>query len=130
VRRPFFLSCNFDSIILARHHLVTLACRPPSPRTRSSFVSHFPNQFIRLTVRTRVDMFFLFHPHASRLFHRGTFIASLSYPPDHPDFPITPVLHAICAVSAIYTAAGGPRTNAADFLCKDFIFQLPQRLIG
>lgn len=67
-------------------------------------------------IRHLVDMFFLFHPHASRLFHRGTFIASLSYPPDHPDFPIAPVLHAICAVSAIYTAAGGPRTNAADFL--------------
>ncbi|KAG2044739.1 hypothetical protein BDR03DRAFT_848081 [Suillus americanus] len=67
-------------------------------------------------IRHLVDMFFLFHPHASRLFHRGTFIASLSYPPDHPDFPIAPVIHAICAVSAIYTAAGGPRTNAADFL--------------
>ncbi|KAG2350468.1 hypothetical protein BDR05DRAFT_954566 [Suillus weaverae] len=66
-------------------------------------------------IRHLVDMFFLFHPHASRLFHRGTFIASLSYPPDHPDFPIAPILHAICAVSAIYTAAGGPRTNAADF---------------
>lgn len=66
-------------------------------------------------IRHLVDMFFLFHPHASRLFHRGTFIASLSHPPDHPDFPIAPVLHAICAVSAIYTAAGGPRTNAADF---------------
>lgn len=66
-------------------------------------------------IRHLVDMFFLFHPHASRLFHRGTFITSLSYPPDHPDFPIAPVLHAICAVSAIYTAAGGPRTNAADF---------------
>ncbi|KAG2118422.1 hypothetical protein DEU56DRAFT_837880 [Suillus clintonianus] len=66
-------------------------------------------------MRHLVDMFFLFHPHASRLFHRGTFIASLSYPPDHPDFPIAPILHAICAVSAIYTATGGPRTNAADF---------------
>lgn len=66
-------------------------------------------------IRHLVEMFFLFHPHASRLFHRGTFIASLSYPPDHPDFPITPILHAICAVSAIYTAAGGPRTDAADF---------------
>ncbi|KAG1881772.1 hypothetical protein C8R48DRAFT_14824 [Suillus tomentosus] len=66
-------------------------------------------------IRHLVDMFFLFHPHASRLFHRANFIASLSYPPDHPDFPVAPVLHAICAVSAIYTAAGGPRTNAADF---------------
>ncbi|KAG1755181.1 uncharacterized protein EDB91DRAFT_1233936 [Suillus paluster] len=78
--------------------------------------SHWPANLPHLElIRHLVEMFFLFHPHASRLFHRGTFIALLSYPPDHPDFPIAPILHAICAVSAIYTAAGGPRTDARDF---------------
>jgi len=30
---------------------------------------------------------------------------SLSLPPNHPDFPASPLLHAICAVSSMYTAA-------------------------
>ncbi|KAG1885805.1 hypothetical protein F4604DRAFT_1918485 [Suillus subluteus] len=90
----------------------------PLPSSSTDVIwSHWPASLPHPElIRHLVDMFFLFHPHASRLFHRGTFIASLSYPSDHPDFPIAPVLHAICAVSAIYTAAGGPRTNAADFL--------------
>jgi len=50
-------------------------------------------------------MFFVSHPHATRLFHAPSFIASLSLPPTHPKFPIPPVLHAICAVSTLYTAA-------------------------
>lgn len=32
-------------------------------------------------------------------------MASLMLPPSHPDFPIDPILHAICAVSPLYTAA-------------------------
>jgi hypothetical protein len=53
----------------------------------------------------RVEMFFAFHPHATRLFHAPSFMASLSLSPTHPKFPIPPVLHAICAVSTLYTAA-------------------------
>ncbi|KAF8168005.1 hypothetical protein B0H34DRAFT_683893 [Crassisporium funariophilum] len=56
-------------------------------------------------LRHLVDVFFLFHPHAKRLFHAPTFINSLSLPPSHPKFPSTPVLHAICAIGSLYTAA-------------------------
>ncbi|KIY72867.1 hypothetical protein CYLTODRAFT_417642 [Cylindrobasidium torrendii FP15055 ss-10] len=51
-----------------------------------------------------VDVFFMFHPHAGRLLHRTTFLASLSYPPTHPKFPAKPLLHAICAVGSLYTS--------------------------
>jgi hypothetical protein len=53
----------------------------------------------------RVEVFFLFHTHAARLFHTGTFMACLALPPAHPKFPATPVLHAICALGSLYTAA-------------------------
>lgn len=106
------------SPLFARCHLVTLAHQSSPSGTHPSSVSLDFGQFLWLTVCIRVGKFFWFHPHATRLFHSGNFMTSLSYPPDHPDFPIAPVLHAICAVSAIYTAVGGPRTNAADFPCK------------
>lgn len=53
----------------------------------------------------RVDVFFTFHPHAGRLFHMPSFMNSLSLPPTHPKFPSLPVLHAICAIGSLYTAA-------------------------
>ncbi|THV04844.1 PDT-domain-containing protein [Dendrothele bispora CBS 962.96] len=52
-----------------------------------------------------VDAFFVFHPHARRLFHYSSFMACLALPPNHPRFPSTPVLHAICAVGALFTPA-------------------------
>ncbi|KAF7967188.1 hypothetical protein HWV62_35620 [Athelia sp. TMB] len=55
-------------------------------------------------LRHLVELFFSFQPHATRLFHMQTFMASLTYPPSHPKFPIPPVLHAICAVSTLYTS--------------------------
>lgn len=57
-----------------------------------------------LNVR-RVEVFFVFHPHANRLFHGPSFMNSLALPPSHPKFPCTPVLHAICAIGSLYTAA-------------------------
>lgn len=42
--------------------------------------------------------------HANRLFHAKTFMASISVPPSHPKFPPTFLLHAICAISTLYTA--------------------------
>lgn len=53
----------------------------------------------------RVEVFFVFHPHANRLFHAPSFMSTLSLPPSHPKFPATPVLHAICAIGSLYTAA-------------------------
>lgn len=56
-------------------------------------------------LRHLVDVFFVFHPHANRLFHLPTFMHTLNLPPSHPKFPSTPVLHAICAIGSLYTAA-------------------------
>jgi len=53
----------------------------------------------------RVEVFFVFHPHANRLFHGPSFMNTLALPPSHPKFPSTPVLHAICAIGSLYTAA-------------------------
>jgi hypothetical protein len=44
-------------------------------------------------------------PSISRLIHRPTFEERLRLPPTHPNFPHTSLLHAICAVSARYSAA-------------------------
>jgi hypothetical protein len=52
-----------------------------------------------------VEVFFVFHPHANRLFHSTNFMGTLALPPSHPKFPSTPVLHAICAIGSLYTAA-------------------------
>ena len=65
-------------------------------------------------VSGRVEVFFGFHPHAGRLFHSPSFMASLSLPPSHPKFPSTAVLHAICAVGSLYTASIMPSDLASD----------------
>lgn len=56
-------------------------------------------------LRHLVDVFFMYHPHARRLFHTRNFTNSLALSPDHPKFPSLPVLHAICAIGSLYTAA-------------------------
>ncbi|KAL1738130.1 hypothetical protein HDZ31DRAFT_24302, partial [Schizophyllum fasciatum] len=56
-------------------------------------------------LRHLVEMFFMFHPHAQRLFHFPTFMACLSLGATHPKFPPACLLHAICAISSFYTAA-------------------------
>ncbi|EJD03967.1 uncharacterized protein FOMMEDRAFT_19284 [Fomitiporia mediterranea MF3/22] len=55
-----------------------------------------------------VEVFFAFHPHAGRLFHGPTFLASLTLPSTHSNFPHTAILHAICAVGSFYTSAVDP----------------------
>ncbi|KAG6889195.1 hypothetical protein C0995_002910 [Termitomyces sp. Mi166 len=52
-----------------------------------------------------VEVFFRFHPHANRLFHAANFKSTLSLSPSHAKFPSPPVLHAICAIGSLYTAA-------------------------
>lgn len=56
-------------------------------------------------LRHLVDVFFIYHHHAHRLFHYTSFMTSLSLPPSHPKFPSPAVLHAICALGSLYTAA-------------------------
>ncbi|EKM83798.1 hypothetical protein AGABI1DRAFT_66768 [Agaricus bisporus var. burnettii JB137-S8] len=80
-------------------------------------------------LRHLVDVFFTFHPHANRLFHASTFISSLSYGPSHPKFPCTAVLHAICAVGSLYTAAvTSPPLPDFDKIAPDEIFLEKHRL--
>ncbi|KAI0340132.1 hypothetical protein BDW22DRAFT_441359 [Trametopsis cervina] len=55
--------------------------------------------------RHLVEAFFAYHIHASRLFHAPTFMASLDLLPTDPRFPHVSVLHAMCAVGSLYTAA-------------------------
>ncbi|KAH9846804.1 hypothetical protein C2E23DRAFT_743274 [Lenzites betulinus] len=59
-------------------------------------------------LRHLVDAFFTFTPIASRMFHAPTFLASLSLPPSHPKFPLPAILHAMCALGSLYTAAVSP----------------------
>ncbi|KAF9229394.1 hypothetical protein BS17DRAFT_19414 [Gyrodon lividus] len=67
---------------------------------------HWPHHLPRPDLlRHIVEAFFAFHPHATRLFNMPNFMISLSLPPDHPDFPSPPVLHAVCAVGSMYTVA-------------------------
>lgn len=74
-------------------------------------------------MRHLVDVFFTFHPHAGRLFHMPSFMNSLSLPPTHPKFPSLPVLHAICAIGSLYTAAvTSPPLPNYDEVSPDEIF--------
>ncbi|KAI0922370.1 hypothetical protein AcV7_005920 [Taiwanofungus camphoratus] len=63
-------------------------------------------------LRHLVDAYFSFNPDACRLFHKPTFLSSLSYPPTHPSFPMTGLLHAMCAMGSLYTAAVAPAPPA------------------
>ncbi|TFY63443.1 hypothetical protein EVJ58_g3264 [Rhodofomes roseus] len=56
-------------------------------------------------LRHLVDAFFSYHPDATRMFHQRTFLSTLLLPPTHPRFPSLGLLHAICAVGSMYTAA-------------------------
>ncbi|KAI0721342.1 hypothetical protein C8T65DRAFT_631383 [Cerioporus squamosus] len=57
------------------------------------------------TLRHLVEAYFSFTPLAGRMFHAPTFLASLSLPPTHPKFPLPAVLHGMCAMGSMYTAA-------------------------
>ncbi|KAH9937175.1 uncharacterized protein B0H18DRAFT_969438 [Fomitopsis serialis] len=56
-------------------------------------------------LRHLVDAFFSYHPDATRMFHQPTFLSTLLLHPTHPRFPFIGLLHAICAVGSMYTAA-------------------------
>ncbi|KZT05881.1 uncharacterized protein LAESUDRAFT_726455 [Laetiporus sulphureus 93-53] len=79
---------------------------PSSDQGQDLFHSAWPRNLPTPTfLRHLVDAFFSYHPDATRLFHQSTFLASLTLPPTHPRFPAASVLHAICAVGSMYTAA-------------------------
>jgi hypothetical protein len=59
-------------------------------------------------LRKQIDVFFACVPLATRLLHRPTFMASLSYHPASPFFPASTLLHAICAMASIYTTSAPP----------------------
>ncbi|KAG9039774.1 hypothetical protein FRB95_007201 [Tulasnella sp. JGI-2019a] len=50
-----------------------------------------------------VDTFFTCVPHANRVIHKPTFMNSLLEHPSHLSFPHPVLLHAICAISSLYT---------------------------
>ncbi|PPQ85887.1 hypothetical protein CVT25_015829 [Psilocybe cyanescens] len=80
-------------------------------------------------LRHLIDVFFVFHPHASRMFHAPSFMHSISLPPNHPKFPSLPVLHAICAIGSLYTAAvTSPPLPNFDEISPDEIFLEKLRL--
>lgn len=76
-----------------------------------------------LTRLDRVEVFFMFHPHANRMFHQPTFMTYLTLSPNHPRFPIAGILHAICALACSYTASvpwaplGGCKTFTENVFC-------------
>ncbi|KAF8592080.1 hypothetical protein K439DRAFT_1401652 [Ramaria rubella] len=55
-----------------------------------------------------VEVFFASLPHATRVLHQESFVASLSLPPTTAEFPETSILHAICAVASLFTPVIAP----------------------
>ncbi|KZT75140.1 hypothetical protein DAEQUDRAFT_720354 [Daedalea quercina L-15889] len=78
-------------------------------------------------LRHLVDAFFMYHPDATRMFHQPTFLSTLLLHPTHPRFPATCVLHAICGVGSMYTAAvpSPAKPTSPDFSPYDVF---PERL--
>ncbi|GBE77868.1 hypothetical protein SCP_0107500 [Sparassis crispa] len=66
-------------------------------------------------VRHLIEAFFSHNVDAERLFHVPTFLTSLLLPPTHPDFPSTGLLHAMCAMGSMYTAAMPSPPSMATF---------------
>jgi len=64
-----------------------------------------PRRFTNYLIPHRsVETYFRCDPCASRIFHRGSFLASLNLPPTHPDFPHSAILHAMCASASRWTS--------------------------
>ncbi|KAJ7169978.1 hypothetical protein C8R46DRAFT_1090719 [Mycena filopes] len=80
-------------------------------------------------LRHLVEVFFVFHPHANRVLHYPSFMASLILAPSHPRFPVPPILHAICALGSLYTSAvsSPPLPNFSE-VALDEIFSARHRL--
>lgn len=55
-----------------------------------------------------VDLFFQNEPCSSRILHRSSFVASLSLPTTHHDFPPLVLLHAICCAASRWASHDAP----------------------
>ncbi|ODN76130.1 hypothetical protein L202_06058 [Cryptococcus amylolentus CBS 6039] len=67
-----------------------------------------------ILTRSSVEIFFTTIPSITRVIHRQSFLARLSLPPTHPEFPHKSLLHAICAVASRQSAAVYTRTVQED----------------
>ncbi|KAJ7103426.1 hypothetical protein B0H15DRAFT_812191 [Mycena belliarum] len=104
-----------------------------SPRSSGAGAMIWPNYPPGLPqpglLRHLVEVFFVFHPHANRILHYASFMLSLTLSPSHPKFPAAPVLHAICALGSLYTAAvTSPPTPNFSEVDPDEIFNERHRL--
>ncbi|ODO02088.1 hypothetical protein L198_02819 [Cryptococcus wingfieldii CBS 7118] len=67
-----------------------------------------------ILTRSSVEIFFTTIPSITRVIHRQSFLARLSLPPTHPEFPHKSLLHAICTVASRQSAAVCTRTVQED----------------
>ena len=84
---------------ISRRPLLSAICKLKFDSLQRAYELNAPNS---------VEAFFSFHPHAGKLFHVPTFMASIDLPPTHPNFPSPAIIHAICAVGSLYTVAVPP----------------------
>ncbi|KAL4266915.1 Transcription factor domain-containing protein [Pleurotus pulmonarius] len=94
--------------------------------TSSLIYSNWPTRLPEPDLlRHLVELFFVFHPHSNRLLHASSFLTTLSFPPHHPKFPSTPLLHAICAIGSLYTAivTSPPLPNLNEVEPDELFFQ-------
>ncbi|KAH8102438.1 hypothetical protein BXZ70DRAFT_782309 [Cristinia sonorae] len=73
-----------------------------SPAMQTSWPQHLPPLGM---VKHLTEVFFAYNLFAHRLLHAPSFFTSLTYPPNHPQFPAPALLHAICAVGNSCNAA-------------------------
>lgn len=106
------MNISFDQVTTGVSPLPTSSTTGPgqqqhSPETPYPLMwSSWPERLPAAPMLTHlVETFFLCHPHANRLLHRPTFMASLRLPPTHADFPALSLLHAICALSSLWSPA-------------------------
>lgn len=62
------------------------------------------------------ETFFACVPHAHRVIHKASFMSSLLHPASSSKFPVTALLHAICAIASLYTpiVTDGSEINLMD----------------
>ncbi|KAH8097109.1 hypothetical protein BXZ70DRAFT_311868 [Cristinia sonorae] len=80
----------------------------PSMRNTTQPSASWPLNLPSYEMTTRLcESFFAYFMHAEYLLHGPSFIASLSYPPSHPEFPPAALLHIICAIADTYKTNTG-----------------------
>ncbi|GJJ09515.1 hypothetical protein Clacol_003738 [Clathrus columnatus] len=80
---------------------------PPDPFSDLLFLGWNPDLPEPTILLRLVEIFFRCDPCGSRILHRPSFIAYLSLPPHHANFPHPAILHAICANASRWTSGDG-----------------------